>query len=246
MKLLDLTLPTPAENVALDEALLDAAEAGQLDDEVLRLWEPAQGIVVVGRSSRVAEEVNLDACRADGVPVVRRSSGGAAIVAAPGCLMYAVVLCYEAKEHLRMLDQAHRHVLGALRDSLVPIQSHIEHLGTSDLALIDPNGEQPPRKFSGNSVRCKRSHFLYHGTLLYAMDLSHIERYLHAPPRQPEYRAGRGHRAFVANLPIDREALRSAAMAAFEAAEPLAEWPRQLTARLAAERYAREAWNLER
>jgi hypothetical protein len=35
-------------------------------------------------------------------------------------------------------------------------------------------------------------------------------------------------------------------MAAFEAAEPLAEWPRQLTARLAAERYAREAWNLER
>jgi lipoate-protein ligase A len=49
MKLLDLTLPTPAENLALDEALLDAAEAGELPDEVLRLWEFPQAVVVIGR-----------------------------------------------------------------------------------------------------------------------------------------------------------------------------------------------------
>ena len=55
MRLLDLTLPTAAENVALDEALLDAAEAaseqGSEEPEVLRLWEPTQFFVVVGRSS---------------------------------------------------------------------------------------------------------------------------------------------------------------------------------------------------
>ena len=56
MKLLDLTLPTPAQNLALDEALLDAAEAGDLPDEVLPLWEPPQPLVVVGRSSHVAAE----------------------------------------------------------------------------------------------------------------------------------------------------------------------------------------------
>ena len=56
MYLLDLTLPTPAENVALDEALLEAAEAGDCPS-VLRLWEPRETFVVVGRSSRVAEEV---------------------------------------------------------------------------------------------------------------------------------------------------------------------------------------------
>ena len=37
MRLLDLTLPDPAENLALDEALLLAAEGG--GPEVLRLWE---------------------------------------------------------------------------------------------------------------------------------------------------------------------------------------------------------------
>ena len=70
MKLLELTLPTPSENLALDEALLGAAEAGQLD-EVLRLWESVEPLVGVGRSSRVADEVNVEACRAAGVPILR-------------------------------------------------------------------------------------------------------------------------------------------------------------------------------
>ena len=43
MKLLDYTLPSAAENLALDEALLIAAEEGT-GGEVLRLWEsPAAG-----------------------------------------------------------------------------------------------------------------------------------------------------------------------------------------------------------
>ncbi len=41
MHLLDLTLDSPIENIALDEALLDAAEAAPDENgEVLRLWEP--------------------------------------------------------------------------------------------------------------------------------------------------------------------------------------------------------------
>jgi hypothetical protein len=96
MQLLSLTLPTPAENVALDEALLDEAQAGAAEaGEVLRLWEAPRPFVVIGRSSRIAEEVNLAAASA--WTVIRRCSGGAAVVAGPGCLMYAVVLSYERR-----------------------------------------------------------------------------------------------------------------------------------------------------
>src|SRR5438105_12390015 len=158
MKLLNLTLPTPAENLALDEALLDAAEAGDLADEVLRLWEPAQPLVVVGRSSHVAAEVDLSACEAAQVPVLRRSSGGAAIVSGPGCLMYAVVMRYAGREHLRLVDQAHRYVLAAIAAGLRPLVPGVGSVGTSDLVLDN-------RKVSGNSMRCKREHFLYHGTV---------------------------------------------------------------------------------
>lgn len=239
MKLLDLTLPTPAENLALDEALLDAAEAGELADEVLRLWEPARALVVVGRSSRVNEEVNVEACRAAGVPILRRSSGGAAIVTGPGCLMYAVVLRYERREHLRMLDEAHRHVLGIVSSGLTNLALGAEHCGTSDLAIAG-------RKFSGNGLRCKRDHFLYHGTLLYDFDLPEIERLLRLPPRQPDYRGGRPHSEFVMNLPVDARDLRAAIAAAFGADENLMEWPIARTADLVNERYATESWNLAR
>jgi lipoate-protein ligase A len=87
MKLLDLTLPTPEENLALDEALLDEADAAGRPLETLRLWEPRQTFVVVGRSSSLEREVRLDRCRERGLPILRRVSGGAAIVAGPGCLM---------------------------------------------------------------------------------------------------------------------------------------------------------------
>ncbi len=105
MKLLEITLPTPAENLALDEALLLAAEESGHAQEVLRLWEPASPMVVVGRASRVTEEVDVDACRELDIPIFRRSSGGATIITGPGCLMYAVVLGYEHRPQLRMIDE---------------------------------------------------------------------------------------------------------------------------------------------
>ena len=59
--------------------------------------------------------MNLPVAESLQIPVLRRASGGAAIVAGPGCLMYSVVLRYAGREHLRLLDEVHRHVLGIIR-----------------------------------------------------------------------------------------------------------------------------------
>ena len=240
MHCLNLTLPETAENLALDEALLEHAEAAGSPCETLRLWEPAQPAVVVGRSSRIAEEVDLAACRALGVDVLRRVSGGAAIVTGPGCLMYAVVLSLEMRPALRTIDRAHRLVLSTIAAALEPLTPGVRCRGTSDLVIADAGGE---RKFSGNSVRCRRRHLLYHGTLLYDFPLELIGRCLTMPPRQPAYRQGRDHQAFVGNLPLTAAAIRASLIAAWDATEPAANWPRQLTARLAAEKYRRREWN---
>lgn len=239
MELLDLSLPTPAENLALDEALLDEADAGEAPRETLRLWEPAAPLVVVGRSSRLAEEVVEAECRALGASIQRRCSGGAAIVAGPGCLMYAVVLSYELRPAVRMIDQAHRVVMERLLAALAPLAPGLRHEGSCDLTLAG-------RKVSGNSLRCKRTHLLYHGTLLYAMPTAWIARCLGTPPRQPEYRAGRSHEEFVTQLPSSSEALRAALVAAWEADARRLDWPREATARLVAERYSREEWLRQR
>jgi lipoate-protein ligase A len=243
MRYLDLTLPTAAENLALDDALLDELENSDapMPPETLRLWEPARPTVVLGRSSRPEIEVHLDACRAAGVPVLRRCSGGAAIVAGPGCLMYAVTISYEHRPQLRAIDQAHRWVLGKVAGAIGALVPCIAHHGTSDLVMID--AANVARKFSGNSVRCRRRGFLYHGTLLYDFPLEMIERYLAMPPRMPDYRGGRPHESFVANLPLSADALRRAILAAFAAREPCDSWPERRTYELVAEKYGRAEWN---
>ena len=239
MQYLDLTLPTPAENLALDEALLEAAERAGRPAETLRLWEPDRPMVVVGRSSRVAAEVRLDVCRRRGIPVLRRVSGGAAVVTGPGCLMYAVVLSCRLRPALRAVDHAHRFVLATLASALRPLVPEVVCRGTSDLAI----GEL---KFSGNSLRVKRDHLLYHGTLLYDFPLELIEDCLEMPPRQPDYRNGRSHGGFVANLPLPASAIRPVLLTVWDATEPRADWPREATVRLAAEKYSRREWNERR
>lgn len=236
LRLLELTLPTPEENLALDEALLDEAEE-EGRGEVLRIWEAARPFVVLGRSSRHLDEVDRAACRERDVPVLRRCSGGASIVAGPGCLMYAVVLDYERRPALRMLDEAHRFVLARVARAAARF-ADVAPRGTSDLAF-----GAPPRKFSGNSLRCKRRHLLYHGTLLYGFRLELIAECLRTAPRQPEYRFGREHAEFVANLPAAAGPLAQALIESWGATPDPIDWPRERTRQLVESRYGRAEWH---
>ena len=236
---LPLTLETPAENLALDEALLDAAIAGELAGEALRLWEPVDPFVVLGRSSKPSE-VRTDICQAEGVPVLRRPSGGSTVIAGRGCLMYAVVLNLNERHELRHVDRAHQFVLGRIAESLQPLALGVSVSGTSDLTLAGLNGE--PRKFSGNSLRLKRDWLLYHGTILYNFPLDRLSRWLGKPARTPDYRGERDHEAFVTNFPATRHQLTVALLDAWQAEEPLVEWPQTRTLSLATERYIKIDW----
>ncbi|MBS0209803.1 MAG: lipoate--protein ligase family protein [Planctomycetes bacterium] len=236
MQLVDHTCATPEENLALDEALLDEAEASDEPHEVLRLWESNRPLVVVGRSTQVAVEVNSAACDARGVPVLRRSSGGGAVVAGPGCLMYGVVLSCRRRPELRSIDACHRTVMEATHAALAPHLSEIAFRGTCDLAWRE-------QKFSGNSLRCRRDNVLYHGTLLYDFPLELIAELLGKPQREPEYRLRRSHAEFVTNLPLGRDVLRQTLIRAWQADEPRTELPLARMRQLVAEKYSDPAWN---
>jgi lipoate-protein ligase A len=120
--------------------------------------------------------------------------------------------------------------------ALRPLDPRVAWEGTSDLALGG-------RKFSGNSLRCKRRYVMYHGTLLYDFALERVPRFLRPPPREPAYRGGRSHADFLTNLPVGRAAIERALLAAWQAHEALEDWPEAAVARLVAERYSQDAWN---
>lgn len=240
MDRLDLSLAAPPSDLALDEALLDEAELGRRG-ETLRIWEFKRPVVVIGRGSKIDGEVDIAFCEQMGIPILRRCSGGAAIVAGPGCLMYSVVISFELHPDLRRVDEAHRWVMVRLIEAISRQRTDVDWKGTCDLT-------HDGRKFSGNSLRVARNHILYHGTILHDADLSLIARCLRTPPRQPEYRAGRDHRDFITNLSIDAGRLADDLAIAFGATRQGSisgdpDWPMQATEDLLAARYSDRAWH---
>jgi lipoate-protein ligase A len=234
MHFLDMTLPSMAENLALDEALLLAAESGD-SSEVLRVWEWPAPAVVLGSGCRLADDVDEAACAADEVPILRRSSGGGTVLLDRGCLLYTLVLHYERDPALGDIRPSYRFILGRIGQALAAGTGAIEQAGISDLALAG-------RKLSGNAQQRKRSFLLHHGTLLYDFDLSQVPRYLREPPRQPEYRAGRAHLAFLRNLPLDGVEVKQRLRSAWGADTPLCAWPMAEVQQLTAEKYTKSEW----
>ena len=251
MRFLDLTLPTPAENLALDEALLlsvDTAPCRTSDSTavetqghgaLLRVWSTDQPMVVIGRSSRIAQEVHLEQARARGVPVLRRCSGGAAVALGPGCLVYSLIIHLESACGLRMLDVAHRYVMDRMLRAIGPFTSNAAFDGTCDLVIEG-------KKFSGNSLRVGRNWMLYHGTLLLNMDLCLINDLLRHPPKEPGYRSGRPHAEFVTNLNIDTARMVDSIRQAWQAWQPTPDLPLDQVRSLVEKRYSADAWNLLR
>lgn len=238
----DHTLSTPEQNLALDEILLRQC-ADDSGKNVLRLWESDKPFVVLGRSSKREAEVNLEACRIAGVPILRRISGGATIITGPGCLMYALTIRLREHPEFRDIQYAHRTILDRFAKSLVATGLPVTRQGISDL-VIDV-GDGALRKFSGNSVRVTRDGLLYHGTLLYDFPLERIAGLLRHPPREPEYRMQRSHAGFLANLPLSGTASRSVLLSAWHPEDSEYRLPELQLEELSRARYADPRWNEE-
>ncbi|MFO0799169.1 MAG: lipoate--protein ligase family protein [Gemmataceae bacterium] len=239
MTLLDLSLPTAAENVALDEALLLAAE-DCTGGEVLRLWRQPTPAVVVGAGGSVAIDVDEAACAADGVPVVRRSSGGGTVVLDPGCLCVSVVLRLD-RPGLDTIAGATRFVMWKLRDAVRGHMADVVLAGSGDLAAGG-------RKLAGSAQQRKRTHLLHHASVLGPSGdtFDRIARYLRRPEREPAYRAGRGHADFLACVLCDDADLRRDVIAAWEPTGVYPNPPRDRVRELVAEKYGRDEWNRRR
>jgi lipoate-protein ligase A len=261
VKYLERTLPTPEENLAGDEALLDWCEDDS-DHEVLRFWESTDPFIVLGYSNKAQTEANLDAARRAGLPVLRRCTGGGAVVQGPGCLNFTLILRIAENSPLKSIRETNNFIMQKHRDALAAvlraegggrraegsISSLIAHpsflpcpavRGATDLALDD-------LKFSGNAQRRRRKFLLFHGTFLLGVDIELIERVLPMPSRQPDYRRGRRHREFLTNLnSVSGRQIKEALKATWGAQEAIREVPDDRMAALAAQRYATEAWTFK-
>jgi len=257
VKLLDLTLPTPEENLACDEALLDWCDEGA-GPALLRFWESPQHFVVVGYSNHVESEVHIAACRERGIRILRRCTGGGTVLQGPGCLNYALILQVDSDPALETVTGTNRLVMERNRAALenflaggsrreealfpnfqLPISNfQLSVCGHTDLAIDG-------RKFSGNAQRRRRSAVLFHGTFLLNFDLALVNRLLPMPSKEPDYRRSRSHAEFLMNLNVSAAEIKAALAQAWGATAAKDELPSEYTIELATQKYSSAAWNLK-
>lgn len=237
MRYLDLTLPEIAENLALDEALLVAAEDHDAGPS-LRVWESPSLAVVLGASGRLRDDVRVEACQADGVAVARRASGGGTVLVGPGALNVTVILPADFAPGLLAVDVTQHFVLDRIAQALRGYGPAVEVLGHGDLTLAR-------RKFSGSAQRRLRRNFLVHASILYNFPLDLITRYTALPKRQPAYREQRSHDDFLTNVPLPRATLLQAVLHAWLPAgvppEPMTP-PLELARELCLSKFADSGW----
>jgi len=241
MRHLDLTFPTPAENLACDEALLDWCESGE-GVECLRFWESPEPFVVVGYANKVATEVNVAACEARKIPVLRRCSGGGTVVQGPGCLNYTLVLPITKDGPLHSIAVANQFIMrrnrAAIDSALRTPHSAIAVRGHTDLAIGG-------RKFSGNSQRRRKHFLLFHGTFLLNFDLTLIGDLLRMPSKEPDYRENRKHADFLTNINVSAGKLKAAMQKDWDADSLMTNPPLEKIKTRAREKYLTNEWNFK-
>lgn len=247
MEFLDLSFPTPAENLACDEALLDWREHNGGGNGILRFWESPEPFVVVGYANKIQAEVDVARCEAQNIPIFRRCSGGGTVLQGTGCLNYALILRMTQNSSLSEISGANKYIMDRNREAIQSIAGEsllVKVQGHTDLAAA--NSPSPVfRKFSGNSQRRHKDFLLFHGTFLLNFDLELIGKCLIFPSRQPDYRQSRSHADFLMNLNLPSPAVKEAMKKIWNAEIPLQAPPLAGISALARDKYATPEWNLK-
>jgi len=239
MLLLDRTTQTTAWNLACDEVLLHWSEVSD-GPEVLRFWEASDKAVVMGMAGRAGEEVNQGACRDQGIPILRRCSGGGTVLQGPGCLNYALILDLDHRSEAATVGSTNSWVMRRHASVFSELLGReVTQEGVSDLVVSG-------RKFSGNAQRRRRSRALFHGTVLLDFDLGLISSLLPLPARRPRYRRDRPHEEFIANTYLSAEQVSQALSRVWLAQGKLESPPLQELEDLLQSKYNQDDWNLRR
>jgi lipoate-protein ligase A len=246
-----------ATNMATDEAIVRAVSAG-IVPPTLRLyaWEPP--CLSLGRAQSGAE-VNRIACLRDGVHVVRRPTGGRAILHTDE-LTYSVIAPPDEPRLAGDIITSYRRLSHALLNALQHLSVEVKSRRTQPVTSnTNPVCFEVPshyelttddgRKLVGSAQMRTNDAVLQHGTLPLVGDIARICVYLAAAPASERVRARATTLESVLGRPITWEEAGEAMVAGFGAALNLTLRRGELTSEeqhsiveLRDEKYANDAW----
>jgi len=171
-RLIDSGVADGRRQIAYDAALTELHEAGRAPDTLRFLRFPPT--VLIGLHQSMHREVQVDRCRAEGVALVRRVSGGGAIYLDPGQVGWELVFRRGALPEsdlggiARLICEA---VAGGLSDAF----------GIDARFRPRNDIEVEGRKLSGTGGFWQGDTMVYQGTVLVDMDAGRVRDLLNVP-----------------------------------------------------------------
>ena len=137
-----------------------------LAPDTLHFYSRAQPTVSLGRFQKVTETVDMQVCKARGVAIVRRRSGGGSIYTDSGQLMFALITSQHTLGNIP--HNSFETVCGALASALSRIGVDARYRPVNDIEIGG-------RKVSGSAQLRRRGSVLHHGTIIVDTDLDTMD-----------------------------------------------------------------------
>lgn len=170
-RVLDTGLRSAADNMALNRTLLESQQAGTSVNTLRFLqFQPA---ALVGYHQSLEQELEVDYCRANGVEIQRRITGGGAIYFDPGQLGWEL---YFNKQDFGRAEMA------AISEMICEAAAHgMSKLGIDAQFRPRNDIEVDGRKISGTGGVFDGDAVLFQGTVLIDFDIEAMLRVLRVP-----------------------------------------------------------------
>ncbi len=183
---IDDGVQTGAANMARDHALWRGCEEGQLTAPVIRVYQWKPAAVSIGHHQST-EQLDFDALRRDKVSVVRRPTGGGAVLHDEE-LTFAVAAPLLRGERRETAKQAYAVVSDALVATLrsfgVDAKCRSDGRAQAQVCFSSTLGHEITvggRKLVGSALRRGRRSFLIHGSILLGDGHCRLLEYLKEP-----------------------------------------------------------------
>ena len=160
--------------------------ARKIEGEAFFVWR-VEPTVIFGRNQVLENEVNLEYCRANGVNIVQRKSGGGCVYSDKGNIMISYV------SERGVVSEVFEKYLSELTECLRGLGLKAEKSGRNDI-LVDG------RKVSGNAFHQHPDRSIVHGTLLYDTDMDALEIAIRPPVEKLERHGVASVRQRVRNI----------------------------------------------
>jgi lipoate-protein ligase A len=173
-RLLDTPPMTAAENMALDEALLELKGEGR-SPNTIHFMQFSPRSVLVGYHQSIREEIRETYCRENGIEINRRVTGGGAIFFDENQLGWEVI-CDKSFFNVSIPTPA------LFKRLCTPVATALTQLGVAGAEFRPRNDiEVGGRKISGTGGTESEGAFLFQGTMLVDFDVDTMLRALRIP-----------------------------------------------------------------